>query len=52
MLIFEGKYDFLDKAWHNISYNAIDLIKNLLNIDVNKRYGYVDIMKHPWLKKN
>lgn len=45
-----GKYNFDTKYWLTISDEAKDIIKNMLIIDVNKRYNITDIKQHKWLK--
>ncbi|KRX01998.1 Protein kinase-like domain [Pseudocohnilembus persalinus] len=48
-IIKQGKYEFPSPAWDDISKEAKDLIKGLLNVDSHKRLTYEQIIKHPWL---
>jgi calcium-dependent protein kinase len=47
--IKEGKYNFDDEKWDSISNDAKDLIKHLLNKDINKRYSAKQALSHPWI---
>ena len=44
--------DFSGDEWKNISKEAINLIKALLNKDFKKRINAKDALKHPWFKMN
>jgi len=48
--ILNADYDFPDPEWTNISEEAKDFIRNLLVIDVDKRYTTKQCLDHPWLK--
>ena len=48
----EGKYNFDDEKWDEISGEAKDLIKNLLIKDMNKRYSAKKALTHPWITKH
>jgi calcium-dependent protein kinase len=48
----EGKYNFDDEKWDEISGEAKDLIKNLLIKDMNKRYSAKKALSHPWITKH
>ena len=50
--IKEGKYNFDDEQWDEISSDAKDLIKNLLIKDINKRYSAKQALSHPWITKH
>ena len=50
--IKEGKYNFDDEKWDEISGEAKDLIKNLLIKDMNKRYSAKKALTHPWITKH
>ena len=50
--IKEGKYNFNDEKWDEISSDAKDLIKNLLIKDINKRYSAKNALSHPWITKH
>uniref|UniRef100_A0A8C4RIZ6 Serine/threonine-protein kinase D3-like n=1 Tax=Erpetoichthys calabaricus TaxID=27687 RepID=A0A8C4RIZ6_ERPCA len=38
--------------WVEISYKAIDLINNLLQVTIKKRYSVSKALNHPWLQVN
>ena len=48
----EGKISFAGSEWKNVSKQAKDFISNLICLDVNKRMGSKEALKHPWLKMN
>ena len=48
----EGKYNFDDEKWDEISGEAKDLIKNLLIKNMNKRYSAKKALSHPWITKH
>ena len=50
--IKEGKYNFDDEKWDEISGDAKDLIKNLLIKDMNKRFSAKKALSHPWITKH
>lgn len=47
--IKKGEFDFPEPYWDDISDSAKDLIKKLLEVDINKRLDADGIMKHPWI---
>ena len=47
--IKNGKFNFDDEKWDEISNEAKDLIKNLLMKDINKRYSAKEALNHPWI---
>jgi calcium-dependent protein kinase len=49
--IKNSKLEFPKKYFENISKEAINLIKNLLNRDVEKRFSMKEALEHEWLKK-
>ena len=49
--IKKAKYNFNDEIWDEISNEAKDLIKNLLNKDINNRYSAKQALNHPWITK-
>ncbi|VDN60582.1 unnamed protein product [Dracunculus medinensis] len=49
-LIQEGKYEFRPEQWAQITQEAKDLIRNLLVVDVSKRYTAAMCLEHPWMK--
>jgi len=48
-LVRSGKFDFDDEEWAAVSDNAKDLIRKLLELDVNKRISGEEIMQHPFI---
>ena len=51
-LIKLGKYRFPSPYWDYVSEQAKDLIKNLLQLDPNKRYSAQQVLKHKWVNKS
>ncbi|KAF7995074.1 hypothetical protein HCN44_004546 [Aphidius gifuensis] len=47
--IQEGRYDFPDREWINISDDAKDLIRGLLVKDAHQRLSAECVLKHPWI---
>ncbi|KAI8387578.1 Serine/threonine-protein kinase RCK2 [Nakaseomyces glabratus] len=47
--ISRGNYKFLAPWWDEISIEAQDLIRNLLQVDPAKRYDIDQLLAHPWL---
>jgi len=47
--IMEGKFEFPDPEWTNISDSAKDLIKRMLTVDPKKRITADDALEHPWI---
>jgi len=47
--IMDGKYDFPDPEWTNISDSAKDLIQRMLTVDSKKRITADDALEHPWI---
>ncbi|CAD8156380.1 unnamed protein product [Paramecium octaurelia] len=47
-----GKIIFDKDDWSNVSREAIDLIHNMLNTDVKKRFSAQQALLHPWVQKN
>jgi len=48
-LIIQGKYEFHPESWDNISEQAKDLIKCLLQVDYKERYSPFQALMHPWV---
>jgi len=44
-----GKFNFNNKVWANVSPDAKDLISNLLERDVAKRFSAEDALNHKWM---
>jgi len=51
-LVRQGKFEFDDEEWGTISSDAKDLIRKLLELDVDKRITGEGILQHPWIVKN
>lgn len=49
-LVRKGEFDFDDEEWRDISDDAKDLIRCLLNKDVSARIDGPGIMEHPFIK--
>ncbi len=45
-------YKFFSPNWDNISDDAKDLIRHLLELDPTKRYDCKQCLDHPWLQKD
>lgn len=50
--IKNGKYDFASPDWDEISENAKDLVRKMLNPDPKKRITAEEILRHPWMVEN
>uniref|UniRef100_A0A6Q2YH88 non-specific serine/threonine protein kinase n=1 Tax=Esox lucius TaxID=8010 RepID=A0A6Q2YH88_ESOLU len=48
--IQEGKYEFPEKDWANISSSAKDLISKLLVRDAKNRLSAGQVLQHPWVQ--
>jgi len=46
--IKNGRYDFTDECWEQVTEQAKDLIRNLLQTDPKKRFTCEQALKHPW----
>jgi len=51
-LIKLGKYRFPSPYWDYVSDQAKDLIKNLLQLDANKRFSARQVLQHKWINKS
>jgi serine/threonine protein kinase len=47
--IVKGKYEFPSPEWDEVSKEAIDLIKSLLQTDPNLRLSPAQALRHPWM---
>ena len=47
--IVEGDYSFDPRLWSNVSHEAIDLIKNLMDVNVERRLSASEALLHPWI---
>ena len=50
--ILVGEYDLESPPLDKLSKNALDLIRKLLTMDVNKRISAEQALNHPWFKDN
>lgn len=48
-LIKEAKYEFHPDPWDNISAQAKDLIKRLLDVNLKTRFSPFQALTHPWI---
>merc|ERR1719461_1436384 len=48
----KGKYSFPTSTWCKVSAQAKDLVKKLMNLDVEKRFNGEQTLKHPWMQNN
>eukprot|EP00951_Prasinocladus_malaysianus_P036365 scaffold382450_cov39-Prasinocladus_malaysianus.AAC.1 len=48
--ILKGGFDFRDPAWEMVSESAVDLVKQMLTLDPNKRPSAAECLAHTWLK--
>lgn len=44
-----GYYNFDDECWQNISLEAQDFIRSMIQVDPSKRASINDLLQHPWL---
>ena len=44
-----GKFNFNNKVWSNVSQDAKDLINSLLERDVSKRLSAEQALSHKWM---
>jgi serine/threonine protein kinase len=47
----EGKIKFPMQNWASINESAIDLVKNMLETEPDKRYTAEQCLSHPWLSE-
>ncbi|KAI9359750.1 kinase-like domain-containing protein [Pilaira anomala] len=48
--ILKGEFQFNHPAWEEISDDAKDLIRHMMEMDVRKRYTMDEVLAHPWLQ--
>ncbi|ORX99509.1 Pkinase-domain-containing protein [Basidiobolus meristosporus CBS 931.73] len=48
--IKEGIYNFPSPYWDNVSAEAIDLVKRLLQVNPQERLTVDEALEHPWMK--
>lgn len=44
-----GQYTFPNPEWQNVSQDAKDLIKGMLNVDPAKRFTIEQVMSNRWI---
>ena len=49
-LIRAGKYEFDSPYWDEVSEEAKDLIRGLLNVDASARLTAAQVLSHKWIK--
>ncbi|KAJ7995687.1 hypothetical protein DPEC_G00247160 [Dallia pectoralis] len=47
--ILLGQLDFPSPSWDNVSVAAKELIRRMLQVDVEQRYSAVQVLDHPWV---
>lgn len=47
-----GQYDFPNPEWQNVSEQAKELIKGMLNVNPGLRFTIDDVMKNTWISVN
>ncbi|XP_077163505.1 serine/threonine-protein kinase Chk2 isoform X2 [Paroedura picta] len=45
-----GSFFFAEEKWQHVSDEALDLVKKLLTVDVDKRCKIEEALEHPWLQ--
>ena len=50
-VVYDGRYDFDDPEWDDVSILAKDFIAQLLTYDEDERPSAEKALQHPWLKK-
>ncbi|KAJ3041149.1 hypothetical protein HDV00_009864 [Rhizophlyctis rosea] len=48
--VANGQFAFLSPWWDDISIEAKDLVRRLLEVDTAKRYNIDEFLRHPWIK--
>jgi len=46
-----GQYEFPDKEWTNVSNDAKDLIRGMLNTDPSKRFNIDQVINNKWISQ-
>ena len=49
--VLEGKFEFPEEDWKNVTDEAKNLIKKMLTMDIDKRISALETMKDPWFQK-
>jgi len=48
-LVSQGKFDFGEEVWDDVSELAKDLIRKLICVDYKKRLTATEALQHPWV---
>lgn len=48
----KGKYDFNSPEWSEISEDAKDFIRKMMQLDVKHRFNADQCLNHNWIKNN
>ena len=49
-VVEKGKYSFPPEDWNSVSPLAKDLIKEMLQLNPDKRFSAENCLIHPWMK--
>lgn len=49
-LVKRGQYTFPDSTWGTISPAGKHLVQCLMTVDPRQRYGYKQVLNHPWMQ--
>merc|ERR1712127_116515 len=50
--VLKGRYCFPAEDWENVSGEAIDFIRRMLQMDPGKRLTAEQALRHPWILKH
>eukprot|EP00730_Choanoeca_flexa_P015092 TRINITY_DN6842_c0_g1_i2.p1 TRINITY_DN6842_c0_g1~~TRINITY_DN6842_c0_g1_i2.p1 ORF type:complete len:358 (+),score=111.52 TRINITY_DN6842_c0_g1_i2:224-1297(+) len=48
-MIMKGRFSFDERYWKDVTSDAKDLIRNMLQVDPVKRYDTYQVLEHPWV---
>jgi calcium-dependent protein kinase len=48
--VLKGEYTLDEPEWQDVSMDAKEFIKKLLEYDSNKRISPQEALQHPWIK--
>jgi len=51
-LCVRGEFEFDEEYWGEVSAEAKDMIRSLIEVDPRKRASAEDILSHPWMKED
>jgi len=49
-LVKNGRFSFPTQTWSQVTPQAMDLVKKLMCVDVEKRYNGEQVLAHPWMR--